>query len=195
MNDLDENEFKESYAHYRHLEAQRAQQLTTFLAVTGGVGAVATFVLGGKSPLSIANADDLIPLSILTVFLQVVAIFTIAALRRLGEAREFHSNVMGVIRKEIGRVEVSELHARFDESRSKWLSVQGAAEMLVHSIAGMTALSMVLVWIYAKYVSAASTTALLIAPVGLIMFEVFVHCRLSPARKGCLCRLLERIGV
>ena len=85
-NQFDHDEFKESYAHYRHLEQERSRHLTFFFTLVGGLFGVLGFVL--KDGKSIIGTDWFLFLTCISVvFLQVFEIFTYVSVRRVGDAR------------------------------------------------------------------------------------------------------------
>jgi hypothetical protein len=124
-------EFRQAYAHYRHLEQERSRHLTRFFTMMAGLLGFLSFLFKGDGSGSMAPAFIA---CLIVVFLQALEIFTFVAVRRTGDARAQHGAAIRHLRGKLG-VDGS-IAALWDESNSKpHISTHDAAEWTLHSIA------------------------------------------------------------
>ena len=131
--DFDIEEFKESYAHYRHLEQERTHHLAFFFTLVGGLLGLLGVLLKDGAPIT----DWFLFVACLTViFLQVLALVIFAAIRRIGDARETHRAQMSYLRGKLSPDKtVAQLWTDFMNRR--YVSVHYAAEIAVLSFAAV----------------------------------------------------------
>ncbi len=144
--EFNRDEFKESYAHYRHLEQERSRHLRFFLVIVGALLGVLGF--STKAAASVADRGSfLFVCGLVVVFLQILDTVTFAAIRRVGAARGNHAKTIRHLRSKLASDEyVANLWAAFDDRPH--LSVQRAAEIMLHLFALILVLAASLGTIY-----------------------------------------------
>lgn len=132
-NQIDLEEFKESYSHYRHIEEERSRHLAFFFAMVGGLLGFLGFLL--KDGKSVTGLDwFLFVCGLIIVFLQILDIITFTAVRQMGDAREQHAAVLRYLREKLNTDKhISTLWKAF-EGRPH-ISVQSATEITLHLFA------------------------------------------------------------
>jgi NADH:ubiquinone oxidoreductase subunit 3 (subunit A) len=122
---FDIEEFKESYAHYRHLEQERSRHLAFFFTLVAGLLGILGILLKDGKPVT----DWFLFVGCLNViFLQVLTIVIFAAIRRIGDAREAHREQMSYLRGKMSSDKyIAQLWRAFLNKR--YLSVHRAAEI------------------------------------------------------------------
>jgi len=138
LHDFSIEEFKQACEQYRHLEQERSRQVVFYFSVVAGLSAAVGFLIkDGPSPKS---PEMFVSIAAITIFLQIIDTFVVAAVRRLGDARGQHEKVMDHIRFTVDpnsfALQTWELYRK---NRSRWWSVQGTAEMTLHLFAVMFA--------------------------------------------------------
>ena len=126
-------EFKESYTHYRHLEQERSRHIAFFFTLFGGLFAVLGIL--AKEGRFFTPVDSLFLVAcIIVMFLQVLDIVIMAAIRRIGDARAQHAKIIVHLRNKLSSDNhVADLWASFE--KRPHLSVQIGAEWILHSFA------------------------------------------------------------
>jgi hypothetical protein len=130
---FDHDEFKESYAHYRHLEQERSRHLAFFFAMVGGLLGFLGFLLKDGKPVT--GLDWFLFVGgLIVVFLQILDTVTFTAIRRIGDARAQHAATMDHLREKLNSdTYVSDLWKAF--KKRAHVSVQCAAEITLHLFA------------------------------------------------------------
>ncbi|MGK5094953.1 hypothetical protein WDW89_23450 [Deltaproteobacteria bacterium TL4] len=131
--DQDQVEFKESYAHYRHLEQERSRHLKFFLVMVGALFGFLGFLVKVDQPVT-NWAWFLFVCGLVIVFLQILGTVTFIAIRRVGDAHAQHAKTIRYLRGKLSSDRyVSELWEAFE--RRAHVSVQYAAEITLHLFA------------------------------------------------------------
>ena len=143
---FDLEEFKQSYAHYRHLEQERSRHLAFFFTLVGGLLGILGILLKDGTPVT----DWFVFVACLTlVFLQILALVIFAAIRRMGDARETHRAQMSYLRGKLSSdTYVAQLWVDFMNRR--YFSVHRAAEVAVLSFAAVFVIAATSGAIYAQ---------------------------------------------
>jgi len=128
---FDHDEFKESYAHYRHLEQLRSGHLAFFFALVAGfLGFLGFWLKDGKPVVD----WFLFVGGLIIVFLQILDTVIFTAIRRIGDARAQHAASIRYLRGQLTTDKViAEGWKAFEEKAH--VSVQLAAEVTLHLFA------------------------------------------------------------
>jgi hypothetical protein len=179
--DFDIEEFKGAWGHTQHLEQERTRHLVFFFTVVGGLAATIGFLLKDGIGKTISEPIFVIT-SVITMLLQFFAVFVFAAIKRIGTARGNHERAMRHIRKKLETDPfIREMWAKFAEKRFRWFSVQGAAELSVHTLAAAFAIGSLLA-VYASTVKLQWWgQALVIIPILVFAFHVALAVTLERA--------------
>lgn len=128
---FEHDEFREAYAHYRHLEQLRASHLAFFFAVIAGLIGFLGFWLKDGKPI----VDWYLFLGGLAiVFLQILDTVIFTAICRIGDARVQHAKSIRHLRGQLAADSViAEGWKAFEDKPH--VSVQRAAEWTLHLFA------------------------------------------------------------
>ena len=119
-------EFKESYAHYRHLEEERSRHLALFLALVGAFFGFLGFLVQGETP-TVRSEWSLFLCGMMVAFLQFLDTVTFVAIRRVGDARAVHAKTLRHLRAKLTTDRyVADLWNDFE--RRTRISVQSAVD-------------------------------------------------------------------
>jgi hypothetical protein len=84
-NSFDREEFKESYAHYRHLEQERSRHIAFFFTLVAGLLGLIGFLIKDGKAFTELNWFLFVG-GLIVVFLQILDTVTFTAIRRIGDA-------------------------------------------------------------------------------------------------------------
>jgi cytochrome bd-type quinol oxidase subunit 2 len=139
-------EFKESYAHYRHLEEERSRHLKFFLTMVGGLLGFLGFLAKGDKPIT-DWGSLLFVCGLVVIFLQILDTITFAAIRHVGDARARHSKTIRYLRGKLTSDKfVANLWEDFDHQAH--ISAQDSALWTLHLFALVFVLAAVTISIY-----------------------------------------------
>lgn len=178
-------QFKESGTHARHLETLRHAHMAFLFSVLLGSVPVAASIFGG-TPLEQLPAAQKVAITAWILVLDVLAVFVLSAIKKLGYAHSIHSRFIMWTREKLVE-DRTLLHDMFGPlgdkhrlAKSRFLSVQFSNEGVV-GVAIVCLDLILLAWItqcaFRSWLSLGQLTAVIVPTVPLFVLQTIVYVR------------------